>query len=121
MINKIHYEIPSNLLEFLESLKEQNSFKLYDILMTSQQDGQKFGPKHTHFEDEVRLFLEGKGRFWFELPTGEIIHQDMNKGDWINIPAGISHWYEFIDSEVTVARFFTGLEGWFADYSRSAA
>lgn len=81
----------------------------------------KFLDEHTHSEDEVRFFVEGKGAFWFNLEGG----QDpfcvvCEAGDFISVPAGTKHWFDMGASpRVTAIRVFSNMEGWVPHYTQS--
>ena len=49
---------------------------------------QKFLSEHTHSEDEVRFFVEGRGLFVIHL-AGEVLQVLCETGDFLRVPAGI--------------------------------
>lgn len=82
----------------------------------------KFLDEHTHSEDEVRFFVEGKGAFWFNLerqdspPFCVVCHA----GDFISVPAGTKHWFDMgAKPLVTAIRVFSNQEGWVPNYTQS--
>ncbi len=81
----------------------------------------KFLEEHTHAEDEVRFFVEGKGAFWFNLGGQEpVFCLVCEAGDLISVPAGTRHWFDMgAEPLVTAIRVFTNPEGWVARYTGS--
>jgi 1,2-dihydroxy-3-keto-5-methylthiopentene dioxygenase len=54
---------------------------------------QKFLSEHTHSEDEVRFFVEGRGLFVIHL-AGEVLQVLCETGDFLRVPAGTKHWFD---------------------------
>lgn len=81
----------------------------------------KFLDEHTHSEDEVRFFVEGKGMFWFNLGRDEPVFSVLcEAGDLLGVPAGIRHWFDMgAEPMVTAIRVFTNQEGWVPEYTNS--
>lgn len=81
----------------------------------------KFLDEHTHSEDEVRFFVEGKGAFWFHLDGDDPVFCVVcEAGDFISVPAGVKHWFDMGASpRVTAIRVFTNKEGWVPAYTES--
>ena len=83
----------------------------------------KFLDEHTHSEDEVRFFVEGKGAFWFNLDTGPeqpVFCLVCEAGDFISVPAGVKHWFDMgAQPLVTAIRVFSNQEGWVPSYTHS--
>lgn len=78
---------------------------------------QKFLKEHTHSDDEVRFFVEGRGCFYLRI-NGEVLMLIVEAGDLVWVPAGTTHWFDMgQDPEMTVIRFFRIPEGWVADYT----
>lgn len=79
----------------------------------------KFLEEHTHDEDEARFFVDGSGIFY--------IHKDQKvfcvlceKGDFIDIPAGTTHWFDMGPSPLLKCiRTFNTPEGWVAKFTGS--
>jgi enolase-phosphatase E1 len=89
----------------------------------------KFIKEHTHSEDEVRFFVEGRGYFWFRFPLTPNGQDDTSSettvacvvceaGDFIAVPAGYPHWFE-MDAvpHVKVIRIFSDTQGWTPHYT----
>lgn len=81
----------------------------------------KFLSEHTHAEDEVRFFVDGQGFFFFHLPkTSEVFKLLCEKGDFISVPAGYTHWFDLAPKyHVKAIRVFQTPEGWVANYTAS--
>ena len=77
----------------------------------------KFLSEHTHAEDEVRFFVEGRGLFCLHI--GDDVLQVMcEKADWIAVPAGTKHWFDMgSEPSFCAIRFFDNPEGWVAHFT----
>jgi len=77
----------------------------------------KFLAEHTHSEDEVRFFVEGRGLFCLHLGD-EVLQLICEQNDWIAVPAGTRHWFDMGPKPHFCAlRFFNNTEGWVAEFS----
>lgn len=81
----------------------------------------KFLSEHTHAEDEVRFFVDGEGYFFFHLAnSSEVFKLLCEKGDFISVPAGYTHWFDLAPKyHVKAIRVFQTPEGWVANYTSS--
>jgi 1,2-dihydroxy-3-keto-5-methylthiopentene dioxygenase len=81
----------------------------------------KFLAEHTHSEDEIRFFVDGKGLFWFHLDNQPIFNLLCEKGDLISVPAGTKHWFDAGEhaSFVKAIRIFIDMQGWIPEYTGS--
>jgi 1,2-dihydroxy-3-keto-5-methylthiopentene dioxygenase len=80
----------------------------------------KFLAEHTHSEDEVRFFVEGRGLFCLHLGD-EVLQLVCEADDWIAVPAGTPHWFDMGSAPSFCAlRFFNNTEGWLARFTGSA-
>jgi 1,2-dihydroxy-3-keto-5-methylthiopentene dioxygenase len=81
----------------------------------------KFLSEHTHSEDEVRFFVDGEGYFFFHLSqTSEVFRLLCEKGDFISVPKGVTHWFDLAPKyHVKAIRVFQNPEGWIANYTQS--
>jgi 1,2-dihydroxy-3-keto-5-methylthiopentene dioxygenase len=78
---------------------------------------QKFLAEHTHSEDEVRFFVEGRGLFCLHLGE-EVLQLICEAGDWIAVPAGTRHWFDMgPEPSFCALRFFRNPEGWVAQFT----
>ena len=81
----------------------------------------KFLAEHTHSEDEIRFFVDGKGLFWFNLESEPVFNLLCEKGDLISVPAGTKHWFDAGEKNpfVKAIRIFIDMSGWIPDYTGS--
>ncbi len=81
----------------------------------------KFLSEHTHAEDEVRFFVDGEGEFFFHLKDkNEVFSLLCQKGDFISVPKGYTHWFDLAPKyHVKAIRVFMTPEGWVANYTQS--
>ncbi len=78
---------------------------------------QKFLSEHTHSEDEVRFFVEGRGLFCLHI-ADEVLQVLCEADDWIRVPAGTRHWFDMgAEPRFTAIRFFDNPEGWVAQFT----
>ncbi len=78
---------------------------------------QKFLAEHTHSEDEVRFFVEGRGLFCLHVGE-EVLQLICEAGDWIAVPAGTRHWFDMGPRPRFCAlRFFHNPDGWVAEFT----
>ena len=78
---------------------------------------QKFLAEHTHSEDEVRFFVEGRGLFCLHIGT-EVLQLVCEADDWISVPAGTRHWFDMgPEPHFCALRFFNNTEGWVAQFT----
>ncbi len=78
---------------------------------------QKFLAEHTHAEDEVRFFVEGRGLFCLHIGE-EVLQVLCEAGDFLRVPAGTRHWFDMGSApNFTAIRFFDNPAGWVAQFS----
>ena len=78
---------------------------------------QKFLAEHTHSEDEVRFFVEGRGLFCLHVGD-EVMQLVCEADDWISVPAGTRHWFDMgPEPQFCALRFFNNTEGWVAQFT----
>jgi 1,2-dihydroxy-3-keto-5-methylthiopentene dioxygenase len=79
----------------------------------------KFIDEHTHGEDEVRFFVDGSGMFYIHS-GGKVYMMLCTKGDYINLPAGTTHWFDMGPKPLFKAiRVFNNPDGWVATFTGS--
>ncbi len=77
----------------------------------------KFLAEHSHSEDEVRFFVEGRGLFCLHLGD-EVLQVLCERGDLIGVPAGTKHWFDMgAEPSFCALRFFHNSEGWLAQFT----
>lgn len=81
----------------------------------------KFLAEHTHSEDEIRFFVDGKGLFWFNLENEPVFNLLCEQGDLISVPEGTKHWFDAGESNpfVKAIRIFIDMSGWVPHYTES--
>jgi 1,2-dihydroxy-3-keto-5-methylthiopentene dioxygenase len=78
---------------------------------------QKFLAEHTHSEDEVRFFVEGRGLFCLHIGD-EVLQVLCETNDWISVPAGTQHWFDMGSApQFCAIRFFDNPAGWVAQFT----
>lgn len=76
-----------------------------------------FLSEHTHADDEVRFFVEGRGCFYLRI-DGEVLMTICEAGDLIWVPAGTTHWFDMgAEPHFKAIRFFRIPEGWVGDFT----
>jgi 1,2-dihydroxy-3-keto-5-methylthiopentene dioxygenase len=77
----------------------------------------KFLAEHTHSEDEVRFFVEGRGLFCLHIGE-EVLQVLCEQNDFLRVPAGTRHWFDMGEApRFTAIRFFDNPEGWVAQFT----
>ena len=77
----------------------------------------KFLAEHTHAEDEVRFFVEGRGLFYLHL-GGRVLSVRCERGDLLSVPARTPHWFDMGRAPSFCAiRLFTNPDGWVASFT----
>ena len=80
----------------------------------------KFLAEHTHSEDEVRFFVEGRGLFCLHIGE-EVLQVLCEQNDFLRVPAGTRHWFDMgAAPRFTAIRFFDNPEGWVAQFTGDA-
>jgi 1,2-dihydroxy-3-keto-5-methylthiopentene dioxygenase len=78
---------------------------------------QKFLAEHTHSEDEVRFFVEGRGLFCLHIGP-EVLQVLCEANDFLRVPAGTKHWFDMGSApRFTAIRFFDNPSGWVAEFT----
>ena len=101
-------------------LKQIHSLNLY-LTENYEAIRAKFLAEHTHSEDEIRFFVDGKCLGWFNLEGNPVFNLLCEKGDLISVPARSKHWFDAGESNpfVKVIRVFIDMSGWIPEYTRS--
>jgi len=112
----------------VDLLRERGRYRLVDVVRMSPSDHpgwpgkaaaarQKFLEEHTHDEDEVRFFAEGRGCFYLHL--GDRVHATVcEAGDLLSVPAGTRHWFDMgTRPHFTAIRFFQEEDGWVGSFT----
>ena len=130
-------ELPSNATNehvlaafdyLLKPLMDKGDYQTADVVSVDRNTPnlagirEKFLREHTHSEDEVRIFVEGQGYFWFhkEGPEDEVFALLCERGDLISVPANTKHWFDLGEPpKVRAIRLFTDQAGWVPHYTNS--
>lgn len=112
----------------LKPFMEQGGYLTADVIsinkLTENYEAirNKFLAEHTHSEDEIRFFVDGKGLFWFNLENEPVFNLLCEKGDLISVPAGTKHWFDAGESDpfVKAIRIFIDMSGWVPEYTGSS-
>ena len=114
----------AGLDHYFERIKAEHGYQSRDLIVlhpgTPGLDEllAKFSSCHTHDDDEVRYIVDGSGTFGFVGPDGAQVLLTMEAGEYVNVPAGAEHWFVLTDARrVKAVRYFTGTEGWVANYT----
>lgn len=111
----------------LKPFMEQGGYQTADVIsinsLTENYDAirAKFLAEHTHSEDEIRFFVDGKGLFWFNMEDEPIFNLLCERGDLISVPAGTKHWFDagINNPFVKAIRIFIDMSGWVPEYTHS--
>ena len=112
----------------LKPLMEKGGYQTADVIRVDghtpnlEEIRAKFIREHTHSEDEVRVFIEGQGFFWFHMEgrDDEVFALLCEQGDLISVPADTKHWFDLGDPpKVRAIRIFTDQAGWVPHYTNS--
>lgn len=77
----------------------------------------KFLNEHIHEDNEVRFFVDGFGLFYIHLED-KVFSLLCEKGDLINVPANIKHWFDMgANPNFKCIRFFTRPDGWVGHFT----
>lgn len=120
-------EILDAYAHVLKPYMARNGYQSADVISVHPQTPNideiraKFLREHTHSEDEVRFFVDGRGYFWFNLENNEpVFCVTCTAGDLLSVPAGFKHWFEMDDVPfVKTIRVFTDASGWTPHYTDS--
>jgi 1,2-dihydroxy-3-keto-5-methylthiopentene dioxygenase len=79
----------------------------------------KFLAEHTHADFEIRFFVDGAGMFYIHH-GGKVYATLCTRGDLINLPANLTHWFDMGPSpNFKAIRLFTTPDGWVGNFSGS--
>jgi 1,2-dihydroxy-3-keto-5-methylthiopentene dioxygenase len=112
-----------NLVPFMEN----SVYKTADVISINKTTENylelraKFLAEHTHSEDEIRFFVDGKGLFWFNLENEPVFNLLCEAGDLISVPEGTKHWFDAGETDpfVKAIRIFLDMSAWVPNYTNS--
>jgi len=114
--------------DVLQPFMAHNGYHVADVININAQTPNyeavraKFLSEHTHTEDEVRFFVDGRGLFWFHLDDASPVFNVLcEAGDLISVPAGTRHWFDAgaENPHVKAIRIFIDMSGWVPHYTGS--
>ena len=77
----------------------------------------KFLDEHTHDDDEVRFFVEGRGAFYLRLGSSVAVVV-CAAGDLLSVPKDTRHWFDMGTNPAFCAlRFFRVEDGWVGKFT----
>ena len=77
----------------------------------------RFLNEHTHADDEVRFFVDGRGAFYLRV-GGHVDIVVCEAGDLISVPKGTRHWFDMgTEPSFAALRFFQVAEGWIGAFT----
>lgn len=77
----------------------------------------KFLSEHTHDDFETRFFVDGVGAFYIRT-GGKVYLMVCTRGDLINLPAQVTHWFDMGPvPHFKAIRFFRIPEGWVGHFT----
>lgn len=107
----------------VDQLMSECGYKTADVLSLTKDHPdkvalrQKFLSEHTHDEDEVRFFVDGRGLFYLHV-AGKVYGVLCEKGDLISVPANTTHWFDMgAEPHLACIRLFTDPAGWVAKFT----
>jgi 1,2-dihydroxy-3-keto-5-methylthiopentene dioxygenase len=111
----------------LKPFMEKGGYRTADVINVHPETANlpelraKFLREHTHSEDEIRFFVDGRGYFWFNLDNGQpVFCVTCEAGDLLSVPAGVKHWFEMDETPfVKTIRIFIDAAGWIPHYTDS--
>jgi 1,2-dihydroxy-3-keto-5-methylthiopentene dioxygenase len=110
----------------LKPFMDKNGYATADVIHIHPQTEnlmairEKFIKEHTHSENEIRFFVNGRGLFWFHFDNEEIFCLTCVRGDFISVPKNVRHWFDMApDYNVSAIRIFSNMEGWVPHYTQS--
>lgn len=118
-----HEEVIDAYREQIDQLMTERGYTTVDVISLDRDHPQKaelrarFLDEHRYSEDDVRLFVAGRGLF--TLHIGDYLYAVLcEKNDLISIPAGTPHWFDMGEHPhfVTV-RLFSSPEGPVANFT----
>lgn len=75
---------------------------------------------HTHADDEALYLLAGECILGFVRPDGSQVELIVQAQEYINVPAGIEHWFcPTALLQLKAVRYFTTVGGWTPQYTNT--
>ncbi|HSW11569.1 MAG TPA: cupin [Solimonas sp.] len=107
----------------IDKLNAKYGFQSIDVVAMYPEHPQaeamrgKFLAEHTHDDFETRFFVDGAGMFYIRA-GGKVYMTECTRGDLINLPANLTHWFDMGPKPFFKAiRFFRIAEGWVGKFT----
>lgn len=118
-------EVIAAYRESIDRLNAQYGFQSVDVVSMHPDHPQrevargKFLSEHTHDDFEIRFFVDGEGLFCIHQ-HGKVYMTLCTKGDLINLPANVTHWFDMGPRpNFKAIRLFTTPDGWVGHFTGS--
>lgn len=109
---------------YFEQLQQSDGYQSRDLIVLHPNIENldmllsKFERCHIHADDEVRYIIDGEGVFGFVRPDGSQVELTIEPEEYINVPAGIEHWFHLSEKKrIKAVRYFTSIQGWVPEYT----
>jgi 1,2-dihydroxy-3-keto-5-methylthiopentene dioxygenase len=116
-------EVIAAYREPIDRLNKKYGFQSIDVVsMYPDHPGReaargKFLAEHTHADFEIRFFVDGAGMFYIHS-AGKVYATLCTKGDLINLPANLTHWFDMgPQPNFKAIRLFTTPDGWVGNFT----
>lgn len=116
-------EVIAAYQEAIDKLNKKYGFVSIDVVAMHPDNPQaeaargKFLAEHTHDDFETRFFVDGSGMFYIRS-GGKVYMTECTRGDLINLPANLTHWFDMGPRPFFKAiRFFRIPEGWVGKFT----
>ncbi|MES2490573.1 MAG: acireductone dioxygenase [Pseudomonadota bacterium] len=116
-------EVIAAYREPIDRLNKKYGFQSIDVVSMYPDHPQrevargKFLAEHTHADFEIRFFVDGAGMFYIHS-GGKVYATLCTKGDLINLPANLTHWFDMgPQPNFKAIRLFTTPEGWVGNFT----
>ena len=105
-------------LQSAEGYKTQDMICLHGDMADIDDQVELFSRSHYHDDDEVRFVVDGEGSFGFFHPDGRHMLLTMQAGEYINVPAGMEHWFRLTPlKRIKTIRYFKEAALWSAEFT----
>lgn len=116
-------EVIAAYRESIDTLNRKYGFQSIDVVSMYPDHPQrevargKFLAEHTHADFEIRFFVDGAGMFYIHK-DGKVYMTLCTKGDLINLPANLTHWFDMGPTpNFKAIRLFTTADGWVGNFT----
>ncbi|WP_123101305.1 1,2-dihydroxy-3-keto-5-methylthiopentene dioxygenase [Acidithiobacillus sulfuriphilus] len=117
-------EVLAALDTVFQRLRQERGYQARDLVVMYPEHPDieanlaRFHRIHTHDDEEVRYIIAGEGVFGFVLPDDRQVEVTVAAGDFIQVPAGLEHWFRLTGQRrIKAVRYFSARSGWVPHYS----